>query len=1051
MNEDYAKRAVQLGHKIISSVEHGFQGYYYETFELAKKYNLKFIFGAEAYWVKDRLEKDRTNSHIILLAKSEIGRRAINRILSDANEDGYYYRPRVDINLLLSLPPNDVFITTACVAFWHYEDIENILIKLHNHFKDNLMLEIQNHNTKKQITLNKRIIELSKKYGIEMIVGLDSHYIDEEQAIEREYVLEAKGIHYEDEDGWYMDYPDDDTVFQRFKTQNIFTDEQIKNAMDNTDNLLEFDDLHLDDNIKLPTLYPELSQDEKNKLYSQLVTKHFKEYMKDIPKEEYDRYFEGVKNEVQVIKNTGMADYFLIDYAIVNRALEKGGIITDSGRGSGVGYFTNTLLGFSKVDRFTSPIKLYPERFISESRILETKSLPDLDLNTGNPEVFAEAQEEILGKGHAYPMIAFGTFKRAAAFKMYAKAKKLDFTIANAISKQLKKYEDAVKYAEDDEKDEIDVFEYVDEEYHSYIKNSEIYMGIISDKKKAPCAYLIYQGNIREEIGLIKCKSESTKKEYITTVIDGAVAEKYKFLKNDLLKVDIVLLIDAIFKRADAKHLTVNELMKVVKDNKKVWDIYANGYTIGVNQCEKPSTTNKLMKYKPTNISELSAFIAAIRPAFKSMYKRFETREPFSYGIKAFDKIIQTKEFPQSFILYQEQTMNTLNYAGFPIDECYGIIKAIAKKHPEKVRPLKDRFIEGFKARIIEDDNVSEDEAIEMSDRVWQIISDSCGYGFNSAHAFCMALDSLYNAYQKSHYTYEFYEVMLQVYSDKGKKDKVAILKQEMQYAFGINEGEYKFGLDNRKFKADKENKVIYPSLLSLKGLSQSSADDLYKLSVKKKFNNFYDLYKDLVKLKSVNAGKRKVLIKIGYFSDFGSVAKIEEFIEYINLFYERKEFSKEKTEQKYLKYIIPNSTETDKQYNNFDYDTALYQVWNDLEDKDISLKEKLSNELEYMGYVKTKVTTLSPEYAFVQEYECKFKNPKITLYRLCNGDIDIVKVKRRNYDDSPIQVGDIIKTIECSNEGRWFNEGKDENGKDIWRQDKNDKEVILKKWVQVR
>jgi len=447
MNEDYAKRAVQLGHKIISSVEHGFQGYYYETFELAKKYNLKFIFGAEAYWVKDRLEKDRTNSHIILLAKSEIGRRAINRILSDANEDGYYYRPRVDINLLLSLPPNDVFITTACVAFWHYEDIENILIKLHNHFKDNLMLEIQNHNTKKQITLNKRIIELSKKYGIEMIVGLDSHYIDEEQAIEREYVLEAKGIHYEDEDGWYMDYPDDDTVFKRFKEQNIFTDEQIINAMNNTDKLLEFDDIYLDDNIKLPTLYPELSQDEKNKIYSQLVTKHFKEYMKDIPKEEYDRYFEGVKNEVQVIKNTGMADYFLIDNAIVNRALEKGGIITDSGRGSGVGYFTNTLLGFSKVDRFTSPIKLYPERFISESRILETKSLPDLDLNTGNPEVFAEAQEEILGKGHAYPMIAFGTFKRAAAFKMYAKAKKLDFTIANAISKQLKKYEDAVKYA----------------------------------------------------------------------------------------------------------------------------------------------------------------------------------------------------------------------------------------------------------------------------------------------------------------------------------------------------------------------------------------------------------------------------------------------------------------------------------------------------------------------------------------------------------------------------------------------------------------------------
>ena len=95
--EDYAKRAVELGHKIISSVEHGWQGYYYECFELAQKYNLKFVFGAEAYYVKDRYSKDRTNGHIILLAKNENGRRAINGILSDANETGYYFRPRVDL------------------------------------------------------------------------------------------------------------------------------------------------------------------------------------------------------------------------------------------------------------------------------------------------------------------------------------------------------------------------------------------------------------------------------------------------------------------------------------------------------------------------------------------------------------------------------------------------------------------------------------------------------------------------------------------------------------------------------------------------------------------------------------------------------------------------------------------------------------------------------------------------------------------------------------------------------------------------------------------
>lgn len=1051
INEDYAKRAVELGHKVISSVEHGWQGYYYETFELAQKYSLKFVFGAEAYWVKDRNEKDRSNCHIILLAKNENGRRAINRILSDANETGYYFRPRVDIELLLSLPSEDVFVTSACVAFWQYEDIEEIVEKLHNHFGNNFMLEIQNHDTEKQIELNKRILKISEKFGIEMIVGLDSHYIYPEDESQRDYVLSAKNVRYEDEEGWYMDYPDDETVMNRFLKQNVFTREQIQKAMDNTDICLTFEDIVFDTDIKLPKAYPDKTQEETNKIYSKLITQKFKEYMKNIPQEEYDKYFEGVKNEVNVYKNTKMVDYPLIDYRIVQRAIEKGGLITDSGRGSAVGYFTNTLCGFSKVDRFKSPIKLYPERFISESRILETKSLPDLDLNVGNPEIFAEAQDEVLTEiygsgGHAYPMIAFGTFKKKSAFKLYARAKNLDFDIANRISEQIGKYDEALKYADDDERDEISIFDYVDEEYHDYIRQSEPYWGIISDKKKAPCAYLLYGGNIREEIGLIKCKSETTKKEYITTVVDGAIAEKYKFLKNDLLKVDVVVLIDKIFKRIGIEHFTVNELMEKVKTDKKVWDLYANGYTIGLNQCEKESTTKKVMKYKPSNVSELTAFIAAIRPAFKSMYSKFESREPFDYGIPVFDNIIQTAEFPYSFILYQEQTMNTLNYAGFPIDECYGIIKAIAKKHPEKVRPLKARFIEGFKQKILEDSNSTEDEAQEMSEKVWQIIDDSCGYGFNSAHAFCMALDSLYNAWQKANYPYEFYEVMLQHYSDKGNKDKVALIKQEMLKAFGIKEGQYKFGVDNRSFVADKENKVIYSSLLGIKGLSQKCADDLYALSKKKKFDNFYDLFKALKKVKSVNAGKIDVLVKLGYFDDFGKIGKIQRFIEITNDLYERSQFSKSDVSAEYLPYVMKYSEETEKQYRKFDYDSALYDIWNDLEDKDIPLYDRLQYELEYLGYIQTTVENISPQYAFVKEFECKFKNPKLTLYRLCNGDIEIVKVKKPKYDENPINQGDIIKTIECSNEGRWF---KDEN--DEWQQDKNDKETILKKWSFVR
>lgn len=1066
VNEDYAKRAVELGHKVICSLEHGWAGYYFETYELAKKYDLKFIFGCEAYWVKNRLEKDRTNGHIVLLAKNENGRRAINRIMSTANEDGYYFRPRVDLELLLTLPADDVMITTACIAFWHYDDIEDILVQLHNHFKKNLFLEIQYHDTEPQIKLNKRILALSEKYDIEMIVGMDSHYIYPDQSKERDYILAAKNVHYDDEEGWFMDYPDDETTMNRFLKQGVFTKNQIQRAMDNTDLLLEFEGYDTLPNgepnrifskdIKLPSLYdgqhtidgvllPKLDQEQRNKEYSKLISKLFKAYIKDVDESQHEEYFDGVKNEVQVIKDTNMSDYFLIDYYMVKRALEKGGVLTDSGRGSSVGYFTNTLLGFSKVDRFQSPIKLYPERFISKSRILETKSLPDIDLNWGTPDIAAEAQEEVLGKDHAYPMIAFGTCKKKSAFKLYARSQNMDFDLANTISGQIEKYDDALKYADDDEKDEIDIYDYVDEEYHSYIDASKKYQGIIMDKKKAPCAYLLYDGSIREEIGLIKCKSETTKKEYMTAVIDGAIAENYKFLKNDILKVDVVLLIDLIYKRIGLKHHTVNELMELVKNDQAVWDIYANGYTMGVNQVEKASTTRKSMKYKPRNVSELSAFIAAIRPAFKSMYSKLENREDFSYGIPAFDKILQTEELPQSFILYQEQTMNTLNYAGFPIDECYGIIKAIAKKHPEKVKPLKERFITGFKDKIMQDDGIPADKAEEDSARVWQIISDSCGYGFNSAHAYCMALDSLYNAYLKAHYPYEFYEVLLQTYSDKGKKDKVAELKQEMSKAFGIKEGEYKFGLDNRKFKADPDNQTIYPSLLSIKGLSQGCANDLYAMG-QKKYENFYELWKDMKKKKNLNSGKVNTLIEIGYFDDFGTIGKIKRFIDILDQLYDRSQFSKSNPPVEFLPIIRKYSEETDKQYRKFDYDAALTEIWENLEDIDIPFNERLKYELQNIGYVKTLVPDMSPDYAFVQEYECKYKNPKLTLYRLADGSTEIVKVRRKKYDEAPINVGDIIKTIECSEEGRW---SKDNNGD--WQQDNSDKESILKKWSFVR
>lgn len=1032
--EDYAKRAVELGHKTISSVEHGWQGYYYQCFELAQKYNLKFIFGAEAYWVLDRKKEypelnsngellfdkngvvktqlDKTNAHIVLLAKTEKGRRAINSILSTANEDGYYFKPRVDLELLLSLPANDVMVTSACVAFWKYDNIEEVVLKLKNHFQNNFYLEIQYHNTDSQKRLNRKIQELSKKYGIEMIVGLDSHYIYPEQADERQYILEAKKVEYEDEDGWYMDYPSDEEVLRRFLDQGVFSREEVQKAMDNTDIVLTFDDYSINNpifskDIKLPTLYPELTQEERNKKYSILISKLFKRYVAEnnITGDEYQRYYDGVKMEVQTVKDTNLADYFLLDYEIVQKALSMGGILTDSGRGSSVGYFTNTLLGFSKVDRFKSPVTLYPERFISKTRILETHSLADIDMNWGTPEIAEEAQKEVIGKDHALPMIAFGTCKKKSAFKLFARSQNMDFELANTISSQIADYEEAVKNADDEDKDLIDIYDYVDKKYEDYINKSKKYWGIIMDKKKAPCAYILYQGNIREEIGLIKCKSESTGKEFITAVVDGAIAENYKFLKNDILTVSIVLLVDKIYNRIGIKHDTVEQLKELVKNDKKTWDIYAKGYTLGVNQCEQPGSVKKMMRFKAKNISELAAWIASIRPSFKSMYSKFESREPFNYGIPAFDRLLQTKELPQSFILYQEQSMSVLAYAGFPMDECYGIIKAIAKKHPEKVKPLKERFIAGFKQKIIADDNIPEKEAQKASEKVWQIINDSCGYGFNSAHAYCMAIDSLYCAYLKANYPYEFYETLLQFHSDRGEKDKVAALKSEMETAFGIKEGQYKFGRDNRKFVIDKENHCIQPSLLSIKGLSQGLANDLYELG-KEHFNSFLELLPRLKALKTGNSAKIDTLIRLNYFSDFGDIGKLLMIVKIYEQYAESTIIKKEKCLID-REIMLRFATETEKQYRIIDKKKFVSYLCDNSTPEPYTLAQRLKDEQELLGrnvYMDSKLKYQG----FIIDVNTSF-SPKITLYDLSTGKTETIKCYKKTFAEQPLAKGMII------------------------------------------
>lgn len=885
--EDYAKRAVELGHSILSSCEHGWQGRYIECYDLAKQYGLKFLFAAEAYWVWDRHEEDRSNCHIWIGAKNENGREWINEVLSQANEDGFYYQPRLDEELLDLLPAGDVWITTACVAGWKYlgeeeERLKALWKKLYDKHGDNFMFEVQYHPSERQKELNRYILNLRKEIPAPIIMGCDSHYIEENGAELRSDFLVSKEDRkaYDDEEEWFMDYPDGDTAVRRFREQGVLTEAEITEAIDRTNCFLEVEEYEcdiFDDSLKLFSLHPDWTQEQKNAEYLRLVDEGWQDYKAEVATDLLSKYEKEIKSETDTVVECHMADYFIDNYHVIRRGKELGGHLTNTGRGSAVSFFTNKLLGFTEVDRIAAKVKMYPERFMTATRILETHSLPDIDFNVAEQDIFAEGQAQVCGRDHAVQMLAYGTQKASAAWKMFAKSQNIDFATANEVSAQIKRYENKLHTVDEEEKDTINIMDYIDKRFHDVYLRSTEYQGIITSWSPAPCAFLLYQGSIRRKIGLVKIKDR------ICCAMDGHWAEKNHFLKNDLLRVAVVDLINKGYTRAGLKVPTVNELLAMCPPEDPVWDIYRKGCTLGINQVEQPGTASRVGVYAPTNISELCAFIAAIRPGFKSMYKIFESRQDFSYDVKPFDDLLRTEELPQSFCLYQEQQMAVLNYAGFPMAECYAAIKNIAKKRKEKVLAYHERFAESFAEKLIEQEHIDKTVATEKTNMVWKILEDSASYSFNISHAYCVSLDSLYGAWLKQHYPLAFYEAFMRLMDEKGDKDKLAAAKDEAESYFNIKFPPFKFGQDNRKVTADEDNNAISNALTSIKGFNKAAAVALYELGQEPP-KYLSDVLLAL-RPKSIMKSTTEPLAQISYFSSYGNdrevlniIALCEEF-----------------------------------------------------------------------------------------------------------------------------------------------------------------------------
>lgn len=1005
--EDIAVRAKELGHKTLSLVEHGYFSNIFEVYPLAEKYDLNIVFGSEVYFVKDRFEKDRTNAHLLIMAKNEEGRKELTGIISEANKTGFYYRPRVDEELLFSLSPENVIVTTACLGspIRKYEDYaEEFITKCKAHFGDNFYLEVQPHTMQDQVDFNKTLQEYRKKFDVPFILGIDTHYIYPEDSVDRDMFLKGKKIIYPEETGMIIDYPTTEDILDRFAKQNILTDDEIREAFNNTLIARDFEPVFLNKDIKMPTIHPGKTHEEKMNILKKKISTAWIEDRKHIPKEDWPEYLEAIRFETNIIQETMMEDYFLLNERIVDKAVNKhGGVLTRTGRGSGPSFYINKLLGFTEVDRLDAPIELYPTRFMSKSRILETKSLPDIDLNTADPAPFIQASRDILGDDNAYLMTAYGTMQKSEAFRNYCRALGMDSTEFNDVGKDIDAFKNHSKWG-------------------PIIKASEMFIGVIDSWSPHPCAVIIMNESVAEELGVVKVG------DVYTALIDSDNSDRYKYLKEDFLTVTVWRIIADVYEEIGMPIDDVRTLIEKTKDDDKVWDLYSDGLVSTLNQAGTPSGKPQVVQYSPRNIRELSGWVSAIRPAFSSMKDYFLNRKEFKYDIPELDKLLESSD---NFILYQENIMSVLQYVGFEEDATYGLLKAIAKKQEGIIEPIHDQFMEGFI-----DKTGSEENAL----RVWRIIEDAVDYGFNASHAYSVALDSLYGAYLKANYPIEYFAVVLNIY--QGKTDKVSEIENELG-RFGIKVGPVKFGKSRSDYSPDSATNTIYKGVSSIKFLSKNASESLYELSQREEYLNgekdYIDLMVDVTEGSIADSRQMKILINLGYFDDFGQPELL------LNVWNTMKgEGFPQIVDEKYIdgrKYpLLYSKDHIDKTKEKRKSNIREYAEM--LEAKPPAQRtvyERIQYEKEYIGRSTLTFPEVSNAYVLVTDLNLRY-TPVVELYQLNNGQTHTVKIKKNKFydtNDNPLVMrGNIIKVLKSHEEyGMKLVDGKWEQNKSVtWR-----------------
>lgn len=891
--DDLIDLCIKRKYKAVCVSDHGTLAGTYKLWDKCKKKQIKPIMACEAYWVEDYDSEDAkikyNYGHIVIIALNEKGWKNLKKLQALAWEEGFYCKPRITINQLCA-HNEGLAVTTGCldgiVGHYYlgmnkfYEDAEksvrrkkavSVLKKVKKAFGDRLYAEIQLNDMDNQVKLNKYVYKLAKKYGLDIIVTQDGHYLEKDDTelhdtmkciLWHETLNDPNAHIYETRELWYKTFKELDE--SRNKWHDWITTEELVTFCANTEKLAD----RVEEYSVIPTgsPLPVISETPDEDLLE--VCKTHKLFNKLMKKKAYKKRF---YKEYETIVSLDFSNYFLVVHDVVKFSRANG--IPYNGRGSVNGSLIAFFMGITWID----PIKLNCpfERFLTKDRL----SLPDIDMDFGKNErqKIVEYTREKYGEECVAHIGNYLKWKPKGAIKDAGRVLGMNFAKVNAITTDM---DDDVSEWDDLDKYPV-VLDYLreNEDLERIAKNL---MGLNRQNGTHASGVVITPTDITDWLPIAYSlqgggKAGKSKKEKVTEW-DMYDLEDAGILKMDYLgstTLDVISHAIKLINAAGDKEFTCfDELcMKLIQntDDKKVYELISNAENVGLFQLGTSDGMMALSKdIMPTQFEDIIITISLYRTAVLQvgMHTEYVRRRFGKHYQLEHEKMHSVLDDSMGVMIFQEQTMNlAVVLAGFSGAEADHFRKGIKLKDTSKIKAWKNKFVKGCKTFS----DIDKETAL----RIWGFIEAFSGYGFCRAHAASYAFIAYVSAYLKVHYPKEYMASLLTYAIDDDKKlmtylKEARRLKLKLQYP-DINRS-------TKNFKICKSG-LLYP-LHAIKGLGGKALECILEERENGKFEDFEDFY-NRVSNRTVHIGILTNLVLSGCFRKFGSKSEIfNELIE---------------------------------------------------------------------------------------------------------------------------------------------------------------------------